>query len=397
MTPDPEPLSRGASPGVGDLDPSPAPGAGLPAGGSEYPMEILILARDESDVLGETIDAVRGSAASTDRIHVVADHCQDRTAAVAQEHGAIVYVRSGPSPSGKGPAIRWWLERTARDPRRAPAVVILDADTLVEPGAIGALRRRLSSGSSAVQAYVRPLLCASTVVGRLAALSETVEQQVYDVVRSRLGWPVRLRGTGMAFTREALERVASHLQTSAEDVELTIRLSSLGIRIESCREAAACDPKPPDENGATRQRARWLHGLLEVAACCRGPILNVVALGPPGWSLLSSLFLKPRSLYFPLKVALSVGLSLVAASRGPWGWIVAGTFTAGAALEALGWLIGLRYTPERNETLRDLLHSPRFAAMWLRSASLLPTAGRRWLRARPVPGETVKGEAAGAE
>jgi hypothetical protein len=101
--------------------------------------------------------------------------------------------------------------------------------------------------------------------------------------------------------------------------------------------------------------------------------------------------------YFPLKVSLSVGLVLAAAGRGPWAWIVAGGCAASAALEALGWLIGLRFTPEPNDTLRALLHAPRFAAMWLRSAALLPIAGRRWLRARPVPGETVKGEAAGAE
>jgi cellulose synthase/poly-beta-1,6-N-acetylglucosamine synthase-like glycosyltransferase len=379
-----------------DLDRSAAPAAIRPAGG-EYPVEILILARDESDVVGETIDRVRRSAAPTDRIHVVADHCQDRTAAVAREHGAIVHIRSGASPSGKGPAIRWWLERTRREPGRAPGVVILDADTLVEPEAITALRRRLSSGAPAVQAYVRPLLRASTVVGRLAALSETVEQQVYDVLRSRLGWPVRLRGTGMAFNREALELVAPRLQTSAEDVELTIRLSSQRIRTESCREAVVRDPKPPDENGAARQRARWLHGLLEVTACCRGPILRVVGLGPAGWSLLSSLFLKPRTLFFPLKVSLCAGLWLAAPGRGPWIGILAGGFTASTALEALGWIVGLRYIPERNDTLRALLHAPRFAAMWLRSASLLPTAGRRWLRARPVPGETVQGEAAGAE
>jgi hypothetical protein len=70
---------------------------------------------------------------------------------------------------------------------------------------------------------------------------------------------------------------------------------------------------------------------------------------------------------------------------------------ASTALEALGWIVSLRWIPERNDTLRALLHTPRFAAMWLRSAWLLPTAGRRWLRARPVPGETVQGEAAGAK
>jgi len=388
----------GASAGdVPRSGPTPDRASSGPACGPLYPLAILILARDESDVLGETLTRARSSAAGCDEIHVVADHCRDRTAAVAREHGAIVHVRSGQKTLGKGAALRWWLERTGHDPRRPPGVVVLDADTLVEAGALGALRRRLCAGASAVQAQVRPLLRSGTAVGRIAGLSETVEQGIYDVVRSRLGWPVRLRGTGMAFQRGVLEKVAPHLQTSAEDVELTVRLASLGFQIEHAREAAVLDPKPLDENGATRQRARWLHGLLEVASCCRRPILGVVARGPSGWSLLSSVLLKPRSLYFPLKICLAALLWLVQAGGAPLWRILAWAFTASSAIEALGWLIGLRFTPERSDTLRALLHTPRYAAMWLRSVSLLRIAGHRWLRARPAPADSIKGEAAGAE
>jgi len=377
------PLSSGLSPGDEGIE--------------AYPLAIVILARDESDVLGATLIRLRETAASNDEIHVVADHCGDRTAEVARAHGATVHIRSGRKPLGKGAALHWWLEQTHQDARKPAGVVVLDADTLVEDGALAAVRRRLSREALAVQLQVRPLLRSVTVLGRLAALSETVEQRIYDAFRSRLGWPVRLRGTGMGFKRRVLEEVAPYLRTSAEDVELTIRLTALGARVESLREAAVLDPKPTDEIGATRQRARWLRGLLEVTTSCREPILRVVALGPPGWSLLSSLMLKPRSLYFPLKLLLSVAFWILATAGSPIWRGLALAFTASSGVEALGWLAGLRYMPERGPTLLALFQLPRYTAMWVRSLSLLGIARHRWLRARPIPGDSAKTDAASAE
>ncbi len=363
----------------------------------QRPLAIVILARDEAEVIGRTVALARQACGPFDEVHVVADHCRDRTAEVARESGAIVHVRSGQKSLGKGAALRWWLERTRSEPHPPSGIVVLDADTLVEDGALALIRRSLSTGTPAVQAQVRPLLHTQTVLGRIAALSETVEQNIYDVLRSRLGWPVRLRGTGMGFQRWALEEVAPYLRTSAEDVELTIRFAALRYEIRSLAEAAVWDPKPDDEIGAIHQRARWLRGLLEVTSSCRGPILRVVALGPSGWSLLSSAMLKPRSLYFPLKVLLAALLWLVALGEaGAW-WLLAAALTASSALELLGWLMGLVVAPERSQTLRSLLHAPRYAAMWLRSASLLRIAGRGWLRARPAPGEPIQRESAGAE
>jgi cellulose synthase/poly-beta-1,6-N-acetylglucosamine synthase-like glycosyltransferase len=363
------------------------------AGLARFPLAVVILARDESEVLGETLLRLREAVAACDEIHVVADHCRDRTAEIARSLGAVVHVRSGGTPLGKGAALGWWLERTRRSPRRPEAVVVLDADSLVGWETLGVIRRALSGGAVAVQAYVHPLLRSETALGRLAALSEIVEQQIYDSLRSRLGWPVRLRGTGMGFLRPALEGLASRLQTSAEDIELTVLLAAQGVRVVWLKDAVVLDPKPPDEVGATRQRARWLRGLLEVALACRGQLLHVVALGPPGWSLLSSLMLKPRSLYFPLKVLLTASAWALAAGGSAAWRLLAWALALSTGAEAAGWVAGLGYAPAPRETLRALLQAPKFALMWIRSASLLRMARHSWLRARPMPPEPVQGEA----
>jgi cellulose synthase/poly-beta-1,6-N-acetylglucosamine synthase-like glycosyltransferase len=357
----------------------------------------LILARDEAAVLGETLIRVRAATSPGDEIHVVADHCRDQTAEIAHAHGAFVHVRSGRTTNGKGTALRWWLERTQEGPHPSEGVVILDADTLVENETLGLIRARLAGGALAVQAFVRPLLRTPSAFGRLAAFSEIVEQKVYDALRTRIGWPVRLRGTGMGFQREALEEIAPLIRTLAEDIELTLHLVARRIQVEWLGQAIVLDPLPADEAGATRQRARWLRGLLEAAAACRHQILRAAAMGPAGWSLLSSLLLKPRSLYFPLKVLLAVSTWAVAWEGTSMERALAWAVTAAAAVEALGWAIGLRYIPDRRETLRALLQTPKFALMWLRSASLARIAREGWLRARPLQGDPAQGEAASAE
>src|SRR3990170_3458474 len=78
-------------------------------------LTVLILARDEADVLPDTLEAVRAGLAAGDRLCVVADHCRDATARVARRAGAAVFTRREGEQGGKGAALSWWLSRTADD------------------------------------------------------------------------------------------------------------------------------------------------------------------------------------------------------------------------------------------------------------------------------------------
>ena len=359
------------------------------------PLDVLILARDEAEVLGGTLRLLAGLPGRPAAIHVVADHCMDQTARVAAEAGAHLHVREGPGPIGKGPALSWWLAatRAASDP--SGWVVVLDADSRPAHDFFPQLSAALAAEADAVQARLEPALEAPTVLAELAAFSEIVEQQVYDRLRTRLGWPIRLRGTGMAIRRAALETVAGRLRTAVEDVELTLLLAAAGRRLRLAPRAVVHDPKPGLSGPAARQRARWLRGLAEVPAAHPGAHARLVARGPAGWSLLSSVLLKPRSLFLPLKVALAAaGWALWAGDGGAWALAGAVLFTAAAGLEALGFLAGLRYTPRRGAVARALLAAPLYLVLWVRSAALALVTREGWLRARPSGEPAPDGEGA---
>lgn len=349
------------------------------------PLEVLILARDEAAVLGATLRRLSGLRGAPATVHVVADHCLDETARVAAEAGARVHAREGPGRVGKGPALGWWLAATRARADPDGWVLVLDADSHPADDFFPNLFEALAAGGDAFQARLEPALEAPTALAELAAFSEVVEQQVYDRLRARPGWPIRLRGTGMAIRRAALEAVGGRLRTAVEDVELTLLLAASGRSLCAAPRSVVHDPKPGLPGPAARQRARWLRGLAEVPAAQPRAIAALLARGPAGWSLLSSVLLKPRSLFLPLKVALAVLFWAGWASGwGAWALAAAAVLAASAVLEGLGFAVGLRHTPRRAAVLRALLAAPIYLALWARSLALALVTRERWLRARPA-------------
>jgi cellulose synthase/poly-beta-1,6-N-acetylglucosamine synthase-like glycosyltransferase len=218
----------------------------------------------------------------------------------------------------------------------------------------------------------------------LAAFSETVEQSVFDALKARRGWPVRLHGTGMAFARSTLTAVASQLTTSAEDAELTLLLAASGVPITLALEASVIDPKPRDTRGAVRQRARWFRGQAELLRRHPHAILTLLSRGPSGWSLLTSIFLQPKTIFVPLKACLaSAAFAAWGTGLGPAWLVPAALLSLTLAVDAAGVAAGLVLTPQRRQVAAALVAWPAFFAMWVASVALSLATRRGWERARP--------------
>jgi|GEM_PF-445172 cellulose synthase/poly-beta-1,6-N-acetylglucosamine synthase-like glycosyltransferase len=353
-------------------------------------IQVVILARDEAGVLAGTIRALMIQMDPADQVHVVADHCRDRTAQIASREGARVHIRRDGGPAGKGQALRWWLQKTHRHASGDEIIVVLDADSRVAPNFFDTIRQRMVEGQEVVQCRVEPIVHSDSPVSHLAAFSETVEQRVNDALRAHLGWPVRLRGTGMAFRRHILERICQSLQTLVEDVELTVQLGAMGVPIHFAPETYVADPKPNDQKGAMRQRARWLKGQLQVVRAYLPQILRLAARGPQGWSLLSAVLLKPKALILPLKAALTAVAWLAAGMLGGWLWLPALLGALSLAFDVGVLFYGVRFTSDRPQALRCLAQSPLYLAMWIQSLALSAISGNEWHRVRPVQGRAFR-------
>lgn len=348
-------------------------------------MAIVILARDESTILGNTLSSLNRLLGPNDRIHVVADHCRDQTTETARTMGAQVHVRSGGGKRGKGPALAWWLERTRERPRRSQIVVVLDADTYVEASFFRRIRLRFESGAHVVQARINPVVISRSPIARLAALSENTEQMVFERIRGALGWSARLRGTGMAFRRDVLETVAPKLRTLTEDAELTILLAAARIPIQFASETFIFDPKPSDQHGAIRQRSRWLRGQGQVLWSHPKAMIQLFTQGPRGWSLVASIIVKPKSFFVPLQVAILMGLWSLPSHRFELAlpWVLLPLLGLGILVSnilALAYV--LLVSTDRRVTVFSLLISPLYLLMWLRSFATALVSKEQWPRVR---------------
>lgn len=361
--------------------PDPALATDAPTGG----LAVVILARDEADVLGESIRSIRSELGSRDELHVVADGCSDGTAAVARENGARVHVRASRGPSAKGKALAWWLACTRTGAVPLERVVVLDADSRVQPGFLTAMRQGWGNEPAAYQARVVPVTLSASPVGRMAGFSESTEQAVNDRLSARLGLPVRLRGTGMGVSRSILEELTPELRTPVEDAELSLLLAARGVPIRPIQEARVLDPKPKDGMAAARQRARWLRGQALLLREHPRELLLLTFLRPRSWPMLASIFLKPKTLWMPLKAALTMAAWNMAA-RHPFAVIPAALLSAWLGWDLACLALGLAWTTDRGATLRALALSPLYLVIWGTSAVMALASGEAWLRARPIGG-----------
>ncbi|MFR8333265.1 MAG: glycosyltransferase [Oscillospiraceae bacterium] len=77
---------------------------------------ILIAARNEEAVLPHLLDSIAAQDYPAELLttFVVADNCTDRTAQVAQDRGARVFVRNNRTQVGKGYALHFLLTSSSR-------------------------------------------------------------------------------------------------------------------------------------------------------------------------------------------------------------------------------------------------------------------------------------------
>jgi cellulose synthase/poly-beta-1,6-N-acetylglucosamine synthase-like glycosyltransferase len=236
---------------------------------------ILVAAHNEEAVIGEAVANILSAdyPPHSRRVVVVCDNCTDRTAAVAAKAGAEVWVRTDPVRRGKAPAIRWALERGLRTDDWT-ALVILDADNLIDPHLLRAFDRRLARGEVAVQAYLDSKNPTDSWVSLSYAMAYWSQSRLFQLARHRLGLSCQLGGTGYCLSRPLLEEMGWNATSLTEDVEFTTRLVMSGRRVTWLHEARIYDEKPVRFPVAWRQRVRWMQGHTFVSTQLTGGLLR---------------------------------------------------------------------------------------------------------------------------
>jgi cellulose synthase/poly-beta-1,6-N-acetylglucosamine synthase-like glycosyltransferase len=231
-------------------------------------LAVVIPAHDESLNIANTVQSLfrclRPATLSGLEIVVIADNCTDDTASVARAAGARVIERSDESRRGKGYALRYGFEQLLAE--GCDAVLVIDADTIVEPNLLVEVTGVLESGAAGAQTRYGVLNPETSIRTRLMNTALMAFNVLRPRGRERLGLSVGIFGNGFALTAATLAAVPYDAHSVVEDLEYSLRIVRSGRRIAFADGTTVRATMPSAGPGVETQRARWEGGRFRMIA-----------------------------------------------------------------------------------------------------------------------------------
>jgi cellulose synthase/poly-beta-1,6-N-acetylglucosamine synthase-like glycosyltransferase len=255
--------------------------AALAGSGSPVRFLILVAAHNESLTIAECVTSLLAlrREKSTSDVVVIADNCGDDTAEVARRAGARVLERADLARRGKPHALDWAMNQLPV--AEYDAVVIIDADTVVDPGFADAAATTGGPGlrEFAMQSYLDTWNAGESWLGVLGELLAAVRYASQYELKDRAGINVPLTGNGMVLGTAMLARAGWVQESLTENWEVYARYTERGERIKLARGARVFAQEAKTMAQGSVQRRRWQAGRWIVFRDHLKPILTSRAIG----------------------------------------------------------------------------------------------------------------------
>ena len=228
---------------------------------------ILVPAYNEELLLREVIAGLHQQFYPADHyeIVVIADNCTDSTAAIATAAGATTLVRHDLDHRGKGQALNWAIQGPLLNWERPwDALVIMDADSVLNSDFLWFMNERLQQGYQAIQGYYGVLNPSDSWRTSLMSAALSVFHFLRPLGRDQLGLPCGLKGNGMCFSRALVERFGYPATSVVEDMELALIYLKHGIGVKFSPGAQVYAQMAATQRHADTQRSRWEGGRSEL-------------------------------------------------------------------------------------------------------------------------------------
>src|SRR5271157_1187284 len=242
---------------------------------------VLIPAYNEEKVVERTIQGALDSDYPNLRVLVIDDGSKDRTLEIArrsfaaEEAAGRVLILTKPN-GGKAEALNFGLEHIGD----AEIFVGIDADTIIAPDAIARMVPHFLNPKVAAVAGNAKVGNRVNLWTRWQALeyitSQNFERRALNTMGAVSVVPGAIGAWRVAPVREA---GAYHVDTVAEDADLTMALLRNGYRVEYEDMALAFTEAPTSANALMRQRFRWSFGILQAVFKHKGVFARKGALG----------------------------------------------------------------------------------------------------------------------
>ena len=240
---------------------------------------VLIPAHDEEILIEACLESLTSLRYPGDRVEtlVVADNCTDATADRVRAHGVRCLERTDPLQRGKPWAVAWALARvTLAD---YDAVIVLDADSIVDPHFLAAIARRSPLTSKIVQGYIDVSNPDESAVTRMARVWSAVRFQVVNSIKVHAGLNVPL-GDGVCIGTGVLREFGWSAFSLSETWEIYASMTAAGVRCVGAEDAHLGAQEARSLHQSASQRKRWTAGRLAVLQRYGPAIFTSTHIGP---------------------------------------------------------------------------------------------------------------------
>ncbi|MEK4052828.1 glycosyltransferase family 2 protein [Paenibacillus sp. FSL F4-0087] len=236
---------------------------------------VLVAAHNEEQVIGALMENLKQLDYPEDLydVFVICDNCTDGTAQIVRQHGLNACVRTNADLRGKGYAIEWMLKYLWKLPRQYDAVVMFDADNLVDRNFLLEMNDDLCNGSRVIQGYIDTKNPEDSWITAAYGVSYWYINRLWQLSRHNLNMANFLGGTGMCFETNLLKEIGWGATSLVEDLEFTMRSVQRNVYPVFNYDAKVFDEKPLTFKASARQRLRWMQGHFTVARRYFFPLL----------------------------------------------------------------------------------------------------------------------------
>src|ERR1700691_4468390 len=258
-------------------------GHGTPEQIAAYRPQVVVLipAYNEEKVIERTIQGALDSDYPNLRVIVIDDGSKDRTLEIArrtfaaEEAAGQVVILTKPN-GGKAEALNFGLEHIGA----AEVFVGIDADTIIAPDAIARMVPHFLNPKVAAVAGNAKVGNRVNLWTRWQALEYITSQNFERRALNTMGAVSVVPGAIGAWRVEAVREAGGyHVDTVAEDADLTMALLRNGNRVEYEDQALAFTEAPTSANALMRQRFRWSFGILQAIFKHKGVFARKGTLG----------------------------------------------------------------------------------------------------------------------
>lgn len=230
---------------------------------------ILIAARNEEKVICDLIKSISSQDYPSELldIFVIADNCDDNTAKVSKDAGAIVYERENRDLIGKGYALDFALKNIWKDYGydEHEAFFVFDADNVLDKNYFKEMNATFDNGAVASTSYRNSKNFDSNWISAGYALWFLKEAKFLNQARLTLNTGAAISGTGFFIKSDVLKNAGGwkwHLLT--EDIQFSADSAVESRRISYCPDAIFYDEQPTTFRDSWNQRCRWAKGFYQV-------------------------------------------------------------------------------------------------------------------------------------